>query len=131
MNAGMFGKFAIAAVSAAALVTAAPSRVLAQDHGGHGSSQQQPLTQDQRRQQNQLVQIVKDFTAPFKNPVDAEGAGYHLMFGCVTGPDFGAMGMHFVKKELLDEKINAYEPEIILYEPLADGRLRLLGADYL
>jgi hypothetical protein len=61
----------------------------------------------------------------------ADAEGYKLMFGCVSGPDFGAMGMHFVKGSLLDDEIDATRPEIVIYEPLPGGRLRLIGADFL
>ena len=50
-------------------------------------------------QQKELVQAVRDATARFKNvsSVDGPGEGYALMFGCVSGGDFGAMGLHYVK----------------------------------
>ncbi len=54
------------------------------------------------------------------------------MFGCVSGPDSGAMGLHYVNLPLvLDGVIDATRPEIILYEPLPNGRLKLTGADFL
>ena len=59
----------------------------------------------------------------------AEAAGYRLQFGCVSGPDFGAMGMHFVNSALVTDGIlDATRPEIVIYEPLPSGRLRLIGA---
>jgi hypothetical protein len=55
-----------------------------------------------------------------------------LQFGCVTGPDFGAMGLHYVNMSLVgDGSLDAARPEIVIYEPLPNGRLRLIGADYL
>ncbi|HEY7292179.1 MAG TPA: hypothetical protein VH583_20250 [Vicinamibacterales bacterium] len=126
MNVGRVGQFAIGVAASLALVGAAPSPAMAQDHD-HGASQ---VSQDPKGL-NALVQIVRQVTAPFPRPEDAEHAGFQLMFGCVTGPDFGAMGMHFVNGQRLDDQIDAYEPEIILYEPLGNGKFRLLGADYL
>src|SRR5262245_17691043 len=46
-------------------------------------------------QSNALVRIVREATARFQNPAVAEAEGYKLQFGCVSGSDFGAMGMHF------------------------------------
>jgi hypothetical protein len=42
------------------------------------------------------------------------------------------MGMHFVNGALIgDDVIDPTHPEIVLYEPTADGRVRLTGADFL
>jgi hypothetical protein len=42
------------------------------------------------------------------------------------------MGMHFLNGSLLgDGEVTVETPEILLYEPLPNGRLRLTGADYL
>jgi len=43
-----------------------------------------------------LLKVVRDATERFQDVSVAEAAGYQLQFGCVSGPDFGAMGMHFV-----------------------------------
>jgi hypothetical protein len=85
-----------------------------------------------KKQSSELVRIVREATERFKDPEIADGEGYKLAFGCVTGPDSGAMGMHFVNKALVDDPtLDPRHPEILLYEPLPDGRLRLTGADYL
>jgi hypothetical protein len=79
-----------------------------------------------------LVQVVREVTAKYKDVRVAEADGYGLLFGCVTGADFGAMGMHFVNGALaFDGELDARTPEIILYEPQPNGSLRLTGADYL
>jgi hypothetical protein len=120
---------------AGALVLAgfSPSATLARDHDRHmTASQQQPQTTEQRRQENVLVQIVRDATERYRNVSAAQNAGYGLVFGCVSGGDYGAMGLHFANMALIgDGKIEAAKPEIILYEPASNGRLRITGADYL
>jgi hypothetical protein len=79
-----------------------------------------------------LVKVVRDSTARFRDVRLAEAAGYSHQFGCVTGDYSGAMGMHFVNFPLvLDGKLDATQPEIVIYEPMPNGRLRLIGADYL
>jgi hypothetical protein len=40
------------------------------------------------------------------------------------------MGMHFLNGSLLDSEIKKETPEILLYEPLPNGRIRLTGVDY-
>jgi len=114
-----------------ALMAGAPSRALAQDAHSHAGPGQE-LLQDQKSKGGALVQAVREATERFKDVAAAEAEGYHLLFGCVSGPDAGAMGMHFVKGELVgDGLIDASKPEIILYEPQPNGSLKLTGADYL
>jgi len=110
-----------------------PLRALAQDHDGHRmTSQHQPQTSEQKNQANALVRIVRDATERFRNVSVAEREGYGLLFGCVSGGDYGAMGLHYVNFPLvIDGKIDAATPEIVLYEPTSNGRLRITGADYL
>jgi hypothetical protein len=98
------------------------------DHSGSVVSQRHKPTP----QENALVQAVRDATERFRDVSVASGEGYALQFGCVSGGDFGAMGMHFVNASLVgDGEVDAARPEIVLYEPLPNGRLRLTGADFL
>jgi len=130
-----FGRFIrpIAHSLAAALMVSAPAgTALAQghDHGGDVVSQSHKST----AQENELVQAVRDATERFKNvtSVAGPGEGYGLGFGCVSGGDFGAMGMHYINMRLVgDNEIKAEEPEIILFEPTRDGGIRITGVDYL
>jgi len=92
----------------------------------------QRQTTEQRNQGNALVKIVRDATERFRDVSVAEAEGYGLLFGCVSGGDYGAMGLHFVNFPLVaDGQIDAAKPEIVLYEPTSDGRLRITGADFL
>jgi hypothetical protein len=85
-----------------------------------------------RIQAGALVRIVRESTERFKDVAVAEAEGYALQFGCVTGPDAGAMGLHYVKGSLVgDGVLDPTQPEIVIYEPLPNGRLRLIGADFL
>jgi hypothetical protein len=52
-------------------------------------------TKASKAQSGALLQIVRDATARFKDVAEAEKAHYSLVFGCVSGPDSGAMGLHF------------------------------------
>lgn len=79
-----------------------------------------------------LVEIVRDATRRFKDVAAAEAAGYSLQFGCVSGADVGAMGLHYVNMDLVaDPALDPWRPEILLYEPKPNGDLKLTGADYL
>jgi hypothetical protein len=79
-----------------------------------------------------LVKVVREATERFRDVKVAEAEGYALAFGCVSGGDYGAMGLHYVNFPLvLDGVLDPTRPEIVIYEPLPNGRLRLIGADYL
>ena len=79
-----------------------------------------------------LVKVVREITEQYKDVAVAKSAGYALAFGCVSGPETGAMGLHYVNMPLLaDGEIDANKPEIILYEPAGNDQVRLVGADYL
>ncbi len=106
---------------------------LAQDSNSHMLTPQtgQP-TPDQRSRASALIRKVRDATDRFQKVEAAEGAGYQLLFGCVSGDSAGAMGLHYVNLDLVNRgKVNVKRPQIVIYEPTADGSLRLTGADYL
>jgi hypothetical protein len=84
------------------------------------------------RQKSALVNVIRESTARFQDVQVAEAEGYTLMFGCVSGPDSGAMGLHYVDPSLIgDDIVDPTRPEIVIYEPLPNGRKRLIGADFL
>jgi hypothetical protein len=112
------------------LMSLAASPVMAQS--AHAHAMAAPDSANRKAQASALVQVVRDATARFHDVAVAESEGYFLQFGCVSGPDFGAMGMHFVNMPLvLDGELDATRPEIVIYEPQPDGSLHLIGADYL
>ncbi len=130
-----FGRFSkpLAQSLAAALMlstSAIPARAQDHDHAGSVTSQAHKPT----AQENELVQAVRDATERFKGvtSVAGPGEGYELGFGCVSGGEFGAMGMHYINMKLVgDKEIKADEPEIILFEPTRNGGIRITGVDYL
>jgi hypothetical protein len=112
------------------LMSAWPTRALAQDDHSHmRTAEHREQTPAQKKQAGALVKKVREATEQFQN---GAGPDYALVFGCVSGGDFGAMGMHFLNGKLLgDGEVDANHPEILLYEPLPNGTLRLTGADFL
>lgn len=78
-----------------------------------------------------LVTIVKDATTQFMSTEAAKGAKYQPLFGCVTGPDHGAMGIHYINLDLVkDGEIDAKKPEALIYEPMGD-QFHLVGVEYI
>lgn len=118
-------------IGALALLSVVPSRAFAQDGHTHATADKhQEQTSEQKRRTSALVRAVRQATAQFQH-VENAGPDYALGFGCVSGGEFGAMGMHFINGALLDGEIDVNKPEILLYEPLPNGKLQLTGADYL
>lgn len=51
---------------------------------------------------------------------------------CVSGPDAGAMGVHFVRLDRVTHLVlDAKQPQALIYEPMADGAMRLVGLEYI
>src|SRR5262245_52634977 len=131
MKVGRFvTQFGHSAIGALLLIGAASSPAAAQDHN-HGLMVQAPQNAEQKKLANELLDTVREVTERYKD-VSAAGPDYALLFGCVSGGDYGAMGLHFVNMQLVgDGEIDARTPEILLYEAAPNGRLRLTGAAYL
>ena len=78
-----------------------------------------------------LIDKVREATKRFRNINVALGEGWVQATPCVSGPNEGAMGVHFIKPERLhDGALKADEPEMLIYEPLAGGAFRLVGVEY-
>ena len=55
---------------------------------------------------------------------------YVPILGCVSGPQEGAMGVHYLNPGLLDNALDAEQPEALIYE-LRNGAARLVGVEYI
>jgi len=116
-------RFTVSIFGALALAIVLPMRGQAQSSHSHSGGGQQT---------GAFVKIVRESTERFRNVAVAESEGYTLQFGCVSGPDYGAMGLHYVNFPLvLDGELDPTRPEIVIYEPTARGSVRMTGADYL
>ena len=78
-----------------------------------------------------LVQDVREVTQKFLDVNNAGPSGYEPAFGCVTGPDHGAMGIHYVNMDFVkDGEIYLEYPEALIYEPVGNKR-QLVGVEYI
>jgi hypothetical protein len=108
------------------------SSAMAQEGHAHDQTVSQEMTPQRKHQAGELLRIVRESTERFKDVAVAEAEGYKLQFGCVTGPESGAMGLHYVNAALVNAGVlDATRPQIVIYEPKPDGTLRLIGADFL
>ena len=111
---------AATAIGLLVVLSSFPVSIVAEDQHSHSTDA------------SALVAVVREATERFKDVAAAEAAGFELQFGCVSGPDWGAMGLHYVHfPRVLDGELDARQPEIVIYEPLPNGTPRLIGADYL
>ena len=80
-----------------------------------------------------LVEEVREATRQYINVNAAEAAGYGKFLDCVSGPDQGAMGVHYVKNAPLKtgNGPDVREPQALIYEPSEDGAMRLVGVEYI
>ena len=74
-------------------------------------------------------------TARFHRYEVAKDANYTFLFMNMCMVDqspsqLGGMGYHYVNTALLDDKLDVAAPEALLYEPEANGRLRLVAVEY-
>jgi hypothetical protein len=71
-------------------------------------------------------------TAAFHRSDVAADAGWGSpITGCMETTGVGGMGYHYANVDLIDGVAEALAPEILLYEPDRNGRLRLVGVEYI
>jgi hypothetical protein len=82
-------------------------------------------------QANTLVDVVLRSTERYRDPAEAEAQGWGSANSCVSGPEEGAMGVHFIKGSILfDGTIDPQQPEALIYE-IKGGRARLVGVEFI
>jgi hypothetical protein len=79
----------------------------------------------------ELVQVVREATQKYIDVNAAINAGYSPVLGCVSGPDHGAMGVHYLNGSLLNGELDATKPQALIYEPLGGGHMRLVGVEFI
>ena len=78
-----------------------------------------------------LLKAVREATQDFVSVRAAMRAGYASLGSCVTGPERGAMGIHYANGPLIgDGAINASTPELLIYEQRG-SKLYFVGVEFL
>ena len=79
-----------------------------------------------------LVKLVREATRLYRDPETAKSMGYVVVDPfCVSGPAGGATGVHFLNPSLVEDGVvDAAKPELLVYEPTRNGRLRLVAVEY-
>jgi hypothetical protein len=79
-----------------------------------------------------LVEKVRRATERYRDINVAIAEKWVQATPCVSGPNEGAMGVHWVKGERLNDLVlDPEQPEALIYEPLGNNRWRLVGIEFI
>ena len=75
---------------------------------------------------------IKQATAKYHNLEFALADGYEILFDCTVNPNnpSEAMGQHYINFGLKDDVLELDKPEVLMYEPQANGKMKLVGVEY-
>jgi hypothetical protein len=75
---------------------------------------------------------LKQATARFHRIEAAADAGWDEdLTGCMELPGTGGMGHHYANAGLIDNVPEEFAPELLVYEPQRNGRLRLVAVEFI
>jgi hypothetical protein len=82
------------------------------------------------------LQQARAATAHYHSLASAKGNGYALLkdeagIACIDNPGVGAMGVHYANGTLVNQGlVDPQNPQALVYEPAANGQLRLVAVEY-
>jgi hypothetical protein len=91
---------------------------------------------EQHEDKVSVTDPARSATAKYDSLTVAKRAGYSILADaagvtCIAEPHMGAMGVHYVKGDLVkDPAIDAKHPEALVYAPDRHGGLRLAALEY-
>ena len=74
---------------------------------------------------------IRRATARYHRFDQAEADGFTPVFDCISHPTDGAMGIHYLNIDRADDTLVLAEPEVLIYEPQANGDMKLVGVEYI
>ena len=78
------------------------------------------------------LRTLRRVTAPFSDFALAKAAHYDTeITPCMSDPTLGGMGFHYGNVGLIDGAVQVDQPELLLYEPQANGRLKFVAVEYI
>jgi hypothetical protein len=78
-----------------------------------------------------IFDTVHKLTTRFNSIDQATKAGYVPFYICAEQPGVGTMGQHYVNFDLVGNPvIDPTQPEALVYEPRADGSLKLVALEW-
>jgi hypothetical protein len=82
------------------------------------------------------LRAVRGATIRYQSLSVADQHGYALLkdkdgIACIANPGVGTMGIHYVNGDLVGSgQVKATQPQALVYEPEANGQLRLVAVEY-
>jgi hypothetical protein len=87
---------------------------------------------DSTSSQNTDLATLKRVTSPFRTFSAATTAGWSTKItSCMADQTLGGMGFHYGNTALIDGTVQVDKPELLLYEPQADGSELLVAVEYI
>lgn len=80
--------------------------------------------------QNRLIAEIRQATVKYHNINTAIDDEY-MVLPCVQHPTLGGMGHHVINEDKIGPFVNPTDPGVLLYEPLKNGKMKLVGVEYL
>lgn len=80
---------------------------------------------------NRALATIRAATARYHRVEVAEAANYEVVSECVSHPPLGAMGYHYANFGLMDATVDPAAPEILVYAPQKNGKLKLVAVEFM
>lgn len=109
----------------AAVAAALAAQPAANATSGHG----EPAAQHSRAGAGHSIADLKQSLRKYQDVAVARAEGFVPASECTESPE-GGMGVHYLHPARAAAPVDAAAPAILLYQPTADGGLRLMGAEW-
>jgi len=121
----------VAAITALLLLATLAAPALAHDDAAHAPTQRGQALGRSAPGVGAELALVRAATARYHDVEVAVAAGYEPVSPCVEDlGGAGAMGIHYLNPSLIGQ-LNPTLPQALLYLPAPNGRLRLVGVEYI
>ncbi|HEX2190948.1 MAG TPA: hypothetical protein VHG51_18715 [Longimicrobiaceae bacterium] len=81
--------------------------------------------------ENRTLAAIRRGTARYHRVEAAEADDYQVASPCVSHPFLGAMGYHYANFGLMDATVDPSAPEILVYAPQKNGKLKLVAVEFM
>jgi hypothetical protein len=94
----------------------------------HSAASRAPIGKDVNRQ----IKELRELTKSFREFEVARDAGWSTKITeCFEDAKLGGMGFHYGNSAYIDGTPDRMKPELLLYEPRENGKLRLVAVEYI
>ena len=132
MRKGMFQMVAAAAATAAVSVgcQAESPTAFGPDPAPESLAASEPTRAAQASAASPDLATLRRVTGRYHNFQRAQADGYTAKLTECMATAEGGMGYHYGNPSLIDAAVDVAAPEVLRYEPQANGQLRLVGVEY-